>query len=689
MNECNINVGPYRATKLWNEVVRNFRSQMPRKRHRKHVRHFDDCFTSSEAVDWLHCYMQNNPNFNPDVTREQTLQLLRKFVENGLFEDIRGVKCIDPEEFKDNCDLYRFNKKSPMKLTRTPRMTLLKHNIENVCNGDVVEMKTNDLPKCHLVARQLSVIDLENTWTNIILKRLQEKMELPNLDALLDTASVNAKYIIHNATKINKNGVVICLDKSNELPYWIISAMKCLANWPNASGTGSCLPNYPGFQMDVFAVVKDYFRSLDAPLLSYDIFVNAFVRSEYLDSGKTSLQSHKSLENIVSSGKSIGTLNETSILSSEQIMNVALTPSLCFETAFTSAEPVTRIIPQQHSFLNNSTVNICPSPFYLHDPRVANSITNNSSVRRLQGKCGGYDNLAYLVPNSEERDGSPEIKPLKDDSSLSSYHTVPSRINVDVQRSSHASSSLSYRTPCGNAQPQPEGKRRWCSWPSKRQAIEQWVRSSCWPDLSESCKQLAIDTFQLLTLILPSDIRRKLHMLLRFMHLVLKNNQVKFLTRSQVLETFSRCILNSETNHDELIVARIVNFLIDNYEAIFILPKELHVQVRERLIYLSREKIEYSLGDATSVTYCEQVSKQQYENQKENHSRRALKDLLDSLLEDEKLSQKDKLKKLKKFKEAYPDIYREKMINNEKFQVKNEKESSKRSLFQRVKSLRI
>jgi len=43
-----------------------------------------------------------------------------------------------------------------------------------------------------------------------------------------------------------------------------LSAMKCLANWPmstlNMDETN--FPNYRGFEMDVFSVVKDYFIGL-------------------------------------------------------------------------------------------------------------------------------------------------------------------------------------------------------------------------------------------------------------------------------------------------------------------------------------------------------------------------------------------------------------------------------------------
>jgi len=56
--------------------------------------------------------------------------------------------------------------------------------------------------------------------------------------------------------------------------------MKCLANWP-LSGETSHFPNYRGFEIDVFSVVKDYFIGLRIPLCTYDlfdIFVSAYIK---------------------------------------------------------------------------------------------------------------------------------------------------------------------------------------------------------------------------------------------------------------------------------------------------------------------------------------------------------------------------------------------------------------------------
>ncbi|XDV49303.1 hypothetical protein PO909_018582 [Leuciscus waleckii] len=75
-------------------------------------------------------------------------------------------------------------------------------------------------------------------------------------------------------TKVNKHGVVSLEDKTEDLPHWVLSAMKCLANWPKYDSNQS---SYPGFERDVFKTVSGYFYSLSQPLLTfqfYELFVN-------------------------------------------------------------------------------------------------------------------------------------------------------------------------------------------------------------------------------------------------------------------------------------------------------------------------------------------------------------------------------------------------------------------------------
>lgn len=90
----------------WNETIKLFRGGMPLRRHWAHFRYYDWSFTGSEAVDYLHELLRRNHNFGPEVTRYQTLQLLKKFLKAHVIEDIKGRH--GTEDFEDNSHLYRY-----------------------------------------------------------------------------------------------------------------------------------------------------------------------------------------------------------------------------------------------------------------------------------------------------------------------------------------------------------------------------------------------------------------------------------------------------------------------------------------------------------------------------------------------------------------------------------------------------
>jgi hypothetical protein len=90
----------------WNEVTTSFRVGMPLRKHRQHLKKYSNCFTAVEAIDWLYDLLRSNSNFGPEVTRQQTIQLLRKFLKNHVIEDIKGRW--GSESLDDNNQLFRY-----------------------------------------------------------------------------------------------------------------------------------------------------------------------------------------------------------------------------------------------------------------------------------------------------------------------------------------------------------------------------------------------------------------------------------------------------------------------------------------------------------------------------------------------------------------------------------------------------
>ncbi|XP_072367163.1 DEP domain-containing protein 1A-like isoform X1 [Scyliorhinus torazame] len=300
-----ITPGPYRATKLWNELIKLFRAGMPLRKHRLHLKKYTNCFTASEAVDWLHELLRNNSNFGPEVTRQQTLQLLRKFLKNHVIEDIKGRW--GGENLDDNSQLYRFPSTSPLKVVpRHPPFYKTNAASTKAKGGfcecpqkmptgkEILQLQVNaeeankEVPgviseEQMLHVRQVTQTDIEEAWREIVLNHLQKILGLASLDDVLDFSKVIPQHILYNVRNVSKHGVVILQDKTEDLPHWVLSAMKCLANWPRNNDLTQ--PSYPGFERDVFKTIADYFLNLPEPLLTfehYELFVNILVLCGYI-----------------------------------------------------------------------------------------------------------------------------------------------------------------------------------------------------------------------------------------------------------------------------------------------------------------------------------------------------------------------------------------------------------------------
>merc|ERR1711952_186146 len=98
------------------------------------------------------------------------------------------------------------------------------------------------------------------------------------------------------------------------------------------------------------------------------------------------------------------------------------------------------------------------------------------------------------------------------------------------------------------------------------------------------------------------------------------------------------------SRHNRELANNIVQYFLDHYEQVWTPPQDLRrVEAGE---------------DPYPVTYCEQVTRNQYEENRLTGSQAAIKDLLEAILRDDKMEKKSKKRKLKKFREAYPDMWR-------------------------------
>ncbi|XP_049341469.1 DEP domain-containing protein 1A isoform X1 [Astyanax mexicanus] len=454
-----ITPGPYRATKLWNEVTKLFRAGMPLKKHRQHFKVYTNCFTATAAVDWLHELLRNNSNFGQEVTRQQTVQLLKKFFKNHVIEDVKGRWGL--EDLEDNSQLYRFPSTSPLKPipggpegVRKKSFSLkdregffklrgskkfdkeIQENIAPVAEDSSSGQHTEETENC----RDITDDDIQEIWRSVTLTHLQKLLGLPSLEEVLNPAQVNPRFIVYNMTKVNKHGVVTLEDKTDDLPHWVLSAMKCLANWPKYD---SNQPSYPGFERDVFKFVSDYFYSLPEPLLTfqfYELFVNVLVLCGYVPAPRTQRGKRKNLEELsCPQPPKAPHLNTANLFRSTECLLLSLIRKESFDETDSPMKEVftSKVKSQAAASRTHSTA----APFNRLRPR----------------SCS----LERILDESADSCSKPEI--FKSVESLASCRTVSSEgshpqdsslTNTDVKPESKTFSSmtvLSSKTPSGEA----------------------------------------------------------------------------------------------------------------------------------------------------------------------------------------------------------------------------------------------
>ncbi|MED6261037.1 hypothetical protein ATANTOWER_000061 [Ataeniobius toweri] len=811
MNTHIVTPGPYRATKLWNEVTRLFRAGMPLRKHRQNFRHHASCFTASAAVEWLHQMLQCNSNFGPDVTRQQTVQLLKKFLKNHVIEDVKGRW--GTEDVEDNHLLYRFPSTSPLKpipcpapasgsrsIRKRPSLrdregffkfrSLKKQEKESMENVDPALRTPRDdanqpAEEQQQQRREPTVEDEQEIWRDITLTHLQRILGVASLDEVLDQRYINPQNIIHNMTKVNKHGVVTLEDMTNDLPHWVLSAMKSLANWPKYD---SDQPSYPGFERDVFKTVSDYFYSLPQPLLTYELyelFINVLVFCGYvtapgtLQRGKRkssdlpsvpppAKSSFRSTECLLLSLLRQGSCDETEspmgdVLNGKLQSRVAAlkeglpgagdsqlgyssTRSCSLETILDHSPPLSRqqLFLSRDSLPSSSCCNDSQekSPVFSTQESCFNSTFAFKANRVIYGNAPVVPASRKLSMASRARQSdaqkSPSLRPRSVGSCLDIVRETKEEHVGEIKWRGRAASCFNVNTPTNQHPPSlshhSSSSHRLFSLSSDATTVQVsnfaqapsgpnptsstsnlWLLPApavvrrCFSSLDVSkppqsvsqlpvcvaartfqlpqpkpehsvlqpqCERVAIEALQLCTLLLPPASRRKLQLLMRMMSRISQNVDMPRLhpaigTRTLMVHTFSGCVLSSaeECDLDELLATRLVSFLMDHQQSILSVPEYLLSAIRDHIQYLRTVQVPVDpgpnadCGDPVCVpmpvyAFCKQISGAEFEQQKAESSQKAMEELLEILLTDQKIDEKDRRKKLKQFQKQYPDIYR-------------------------------
>uniref|UniRef100_A0A1B6IY62 Rho-GAP domain-containing protein n=2 Tax=Homalodisca liturata TaxID=320908 RepID=A0A1B6IY62_9HEMI len=167
----------------------------------------------------------------------------------------------------------------------------------------------------------------------------------------------------------------------------------------------------------------------------------------------------------------------------------------------------------------------------------------------------------------------------------------------------------------------------------------------------EDIQETARSVFQSLLMLMSPENRTSLSMLLQFIH-QLPASPHSTITKMEMVYDLSTFILSphshSKNIYSHQMVLSVVYFLTENCHPIFEnLPQEEIKQNKENKV------------DQDQKVFCKQLTQDQFVDQGATSSWLALSELLDQIINDKNMKSKEKKKRLKKFKEEYPHIYKQ------------------------------
>uniref|UniRef100_A0A673AZS1 Si:ch211-265o23.1 n=1 Tax=Sphaeramia orbicularis TaxID=375764 RepID=A0A673AZS1_9TELE len=169
--------------------------------------------------------------------------------------------------------------------------------------------------------------------------------------------------------------------------------------------------------------------------------------------------------------------------------------------------------------------------------------------------------------------------------------------------------------------------------------------------------QDAIRASQLCLRLLEASVRDELRRLLAFMAMAAHPEacrlQKQMDNRPLVCRTFQRAVVqNREMTHSQS--ETLVLFLMDNHTELFKTPTSLIESVRRTLRTMQQGKDPDSIP---TFTFCQQVTPQEYEDQREATTLESLKQLLHDISLNENMPVKEKKRLLKEFEKHHPVVF--------------------------------
>jgi len=166
--QCNkrTSLNPYRATKLWNQVVSGFKRLMPLRSHRVRFNTYEDCFKRSEGQAWLVQFIAESKLLVP-ISLDKAGVLLDKFVEMDIIEEACKIK----PWLRSPTIIYKF---SAPNMNRVEKLRTLRYYSRTPLKGTSVDLANQDTQTTPLKPPRPTSVHLSRT------KQLSDELDKEN-----------------------------------------------------------------------------------------------------------------------------------------------------------------------------------------------------------------------------------------------------------------------------------------------------------------------------------------------------------------------------------------------------------------------------------------------------------------------------------------------------------------------------
>ncbi|KAK0399599.1 hypothetical protein QR680_003129 [Steinernema hermaphroditum] len=695
LNEEAENNPQFQATQLWNRITRKFCKDVPRKRHRKNIRFYDDTFTGKEAIDFLLGVLPSLLDGNRDVTRAKCILLAEKFFENDIIRHFRGDHLIG---FKDSAELYElspagleigksarpfrrassFNERKPKQTwpqnlnvtrkieplpsivipTSPPKLSASRRL--SMSHGNLTALHdSHESSRLHNSSLKIST-DLSFITEKIVSPSAVESQPMPSPSAVRIPPVVRTEVDLFQLWKFSLlDQLAKILDLSD-----VSTVLNEQFDGADVKWNAECIGSrgivkarsengeFPTILMKMMRYVARYpfDQSRELAKVSY--------RGMEVDTFSNICGELSKYGQLLPNPVAIGLLQMVSIFSERSKSRQELEES---EGNFSDIRRSCENIPTyQTEFAKSQPHRASVSALSLRNEQCNTPLSrfrNSAAVRSLQPT--GPPVASLFGKQRSLTDSGLNMSPFMGLPGLIQSPELLQQIDQLTRESGSASGDAGF----SYQQPETAPPRSPYKPPSISQsALVSGIHKDDLDDL--------ITAMSLILLTLPTALRRRLHFVIRFMQRVSSNNCLRLNdfkeNRYVVLERLAPSVI--QPSHSPEVppakAVQLVTFLMDHESRVFAVPERLLKAVAD----LAKPSAESNatpnrstLSSAPAVSpdrqYCTVVDKNEYNSQ--DYVKTSIRELLTQICKDQTLTEEKRKRCLRNFQQTYPEIYKE------------------------------